>query len=443
MEELISGVEDRAVASYLREVLACYGAGAYRACIVLTHIALFDGLRLKIMALAPVNKIAKAVSEEIEQIAEAQKPFETQLIHKLKAAKIVTELEATLLEKLNDHRNKAAHPSGHVVTAEEARYVFSEAITKFLNRPIRQTSYIVDKILSRISDKNFFPSRTVTDMKALVAVELLNLDASAMPFLLKRLIEAREGSDKDATISSEGFLLALASKRDEKVRGLLVKYLVDPRSSHLENAEFFSVLVAADPQILSGLGAAAEQRMKSLMLTNAKAVGTTGPFAHLRSPLQVLGSAVGLLGESFMVEKYPEFVYWVIDQVPYSPDFVSCLKDSSKLRERLFGKYVARASSADFSTANNFAGVLASLDEPLDTWITEEQAFELVASVARAAQYGAYTPSALVRDAFASIPRLRAKAKSLAIQNIVTADELCDRLGLLEGGTEFLNQHLQ
>jgi len=79
-------VGDKDVANYLREALACYGAGAYRACIVLTHIALFDGIRRKVNALAPVNKICKSVSDEIEPLAAAQKVFEVPLIQKLKGA---------------------------------------------------------------------------------------------------------------------------------------------------------------------------------------------------------------------------------------------------------------------------------------------------------------------------------------------------------------------
>jgi hypothetical protein len=76
MEELIATVPEKDIASYLREAMVCYGAGAYRGCIVLTHIALFEGLRQKLLALAPVNSAAKAVSVIIEPLAASQKVFE-------------------------------------------------------------------------------------------------------------------------------------------------------------------------------------------------------------------------------------------------------------------------------------------------------------------------------------------------------------------------------
>ena len=247
MEELIATVGDRDVANYLREALACYGTGAHRACIVLTHIALFDGLRRKVKALAPVNAVAKGVSDEIEPLAAAQKVFETPLIHKLKGAAIITKLEAELLEQLNNQRNKAAHPSGHDVTAEEARYVFSEAIQKFLSQPIRETSYVVDQVIGKIADLNFFPSAMLNDMEAVVDQEIANLDKMAMSFLIAKLIQAREGADDAAASNASNFLLVLASKRDPDIRALVIKKLIDPKSSIDTNAQFFSMLATTDP----------------------------------------------------------------------------------------------------------------------------------------------------------------------------------------------------
>lgn len=59
MEELITIVPERETADYLRQAFVCYGAGAYRARIVLTHIALFEGLRAKLHAVTPVKKAAR------------------------------------------------------------------------------------------------------------------------------------------------------------------------------------------------------------------------------------------------------------------------------------------------------------------------------------------------------------------------------------------------
>jgi hypothetical protein len=307
MEELVAMVGDKDVANYLREALACYGAGAYRACIVLTHIALFDGIRRKVNALAPVNKIAKSVSDEIEPLAAAQKVFEVPLIQKLKGAAIFNQLEAQLLEQLNNQRNKAAHPSGHFVMAEEARFVFSEAIQKFLSQPIRQTSYVVDQIMGKIADKNFFPSPRLNDMEAVVNQEIANLDKMAMPFLISKLVEAREGAEAAAVTNASNFLLALTSKRDSDIRPLIVEKLINPKSSVLENAEFFSMLATCDPEILTALEAATKLRYKALLLRNAQTVDASGPYQELRNPAHVLGACLKVIGEAFMQREMKEF----------------------------------------------------------------------------------------------------------------------------------------
>ena len=69
MEELLGRVSNPEINSYLREAFVCYGAGAYRACIVLTANALFEDLRQKTKAVASINADAKAISAEIEKLA--------------------------------------------------------------------------------------------------------------------------------------------------------------------------------------------------------------------------------------------------------------------------------------------------------------------------------------------------------------------------------------
>lgn len=90
MEELISRVPEKDTANYLREAFVCYGASAYRGCIVLTHIALFEGLRRKLQAVATVNIKAKEVLRVIEPLASAQKVFESKLIEVMKAGGVIT-----------------------------------------------------------------------------------------------------------------------------------------------------------------------------------------------------------------------------------------------------------------------------------------------------------------------------------------------------------------
>ncbi len=69
MEELLGRISNRAMVGYMREASTCYAAGAYRGCIVLSYIALFDDLRAKLDHLAKVSKTAQKVHKEVEKRA--------------------------------------------------------------------------------------------------------------------------------------------------------------------------------------------------------------------------------------------------------------------------------------------------------------------------------------------------------------------------------------
>jgi hypothetical protein len=346
--------------------LQCYGAGAYRGCIVLSHIALFDGLRAKIKAIAPVNSVAKAVSDAIEPLAEAQQVFELPLIQKLKTAGILTTLEAQTLEQLNKQRNKAAHPSGHVPTAEEARYVFSEAIQKFLSQPIRQTSYVVKQVTAKISDPNFFPSSIVNDMKAVVEQEIETLDPSAFPFLVSELSDALASSNAQAVSNSRNFLLVLASRQDPGVREQLIKKVIDPKCSQDANAEFFTMLIYQDPRLLADVGQGTLLRLRNLLAKNMeKNAITVVPYVQLRNPAHVLVAILSALGEDVVYDKVKDFAEAVAAVGPPIPPFIAGVAKYPKTFGAVFEKFVEKASSGDFNTANAFAGSLPSLDDEL------------------------------------------------------------------------------
>ena len=390
MEELVGQVEDRDVAAFLKEALACYGTGANRACVVLTNLALFDSLRRKVKALSPVNAVAKTVSDEIEPLATAQKVFETPLIHTLKAAGIITELEAQILKQLNDMRNKAAHPSGHIVTAEEARFVFAEAITKFISQPIRETSYVVNAVIGKLGNQNFFPSSSVLDMVAVINQELVNLSPAAKPFLISRLNRSLDASDATTAENARQFLLALVTRQNESDRPLLIRSFLNDRSSDDKFAELISMMIASDPTLLSNLEPGTKLRIKKLLMLNAETVGVREPYQHIRHPAHILGACVEELGEVFVLAELQELSIWVLDRVPYAPEFVSALADAPNLFGRLLQNYVGRAGSSTYDVSNNFAAALPALDVSLAAVTTNDQAFRLLASVMKGSECGGY-----------------------------------------------------
>ncbi|WP_426039977.1 hypothetical protein [Brevundimonas sp. DC300-4] len=55
MEELLERVVGAEIKSFMKEALVCYGAGAHRACIVLSFIAVFEDLRQKVRIASGLN----------------------------------------------------------------------------------------------------------------------------------------------------------------------------------------------------------------------------------------------------------------------------------------------------------------------------------------------------------------------------------------------------
>jgi hypothetical protein len=424
MEELIETVPEKDIANYLREAMICYGASAYRGCIVLTHIALFEGLRQKLLALAPVNSAAKAVSAAIEPLAASQKVFELPLIHQMKGAAIITQLEADILEQLNKQRNKAAHPSGHTVTAEEARFVFSEAIQKFLSRPIRQTSVLVASVITKISGPNFFPSAMITDIDAVAQQETQNLDPAAMPQLIAKLVETAEDFDPVAARNASLFLVSLSGRHKPAIRDTIVKGFLDPKTTNDAHAQLVSMLICRDPSLLLSLSTATRMRVGSLLLKNANATGTTVPYGELRNPAHVLGSSVAALGDTFLTTYYKQFVDWVMDKAPYAPEFIGAIKASSTLTGDLLNRYLARASDSQWEQSNSFAAALPAMDPALAAALSDEDAFRMIAAVVRGADWNGFGPMELANGKFITVPVLKAKAVSFAAAKPAEAAEI-------------------
>ena len=64
MEELVATIPSVQIRDYMREAMNCYMAGAYRGCIVLAYIALFDDVLAKLGELGKVNSVAKTIFTE-------------------------------------------------------------------------------------------------------------------------------------------------------------------------------------------------------------------------------------------------------------------------------------------------------------------------------------------------------------------------------------------
>ncbi len=178
LDELILRCRDERARSYIREAVACYRAGANRAAIVATWIAVvFDFLhKLGELDLSG-DKNAKKKIQEFEAIQAGGESklkealeFERDILKvAMDEFELFTHLEKEDLERLQKDRNRCAHPSMQSLddpyqpTAELARTHIRNAVEILLQRePVQGKA-----ALQRISDEvksDYFP-KTVKEAK--------------------------------------------------------------------------------------------------------------------------------------------------------------------------------------------------------------------------------------------------------------------------------------
>ena len=210
MEELLARIPGADIRDYMREAMSCYMAGAYRGALVLSYIALFDDLLAKLGELGNVNSAAKLIFTEATKKKADQDVYESYLIDQLTSKSLISGLDSSFLTTLRTLRNKSAHPSGHKPSPEEARFVFFEAIDRFLSKPILSTTQLVDELFARLKNSNFFPSTTISDIRNVVRDEIANLHDEAMPQLVAKMTSAVTSADASIKKNSSYFLIGLS-----------------------------------------------------------------------------------------------------------------------------------------------------------------------------------------------------------------------------------------
>lgn len=196
LDELVLKCRDEKAKSYIREAVACYKAGAFRSSIVSTWIAVsFDIIdKYKELALAGdvdadgvIKSFEKArVSNDIV----ASLKFERDLLSTARDKfQLISYVEFTDLDRLQQDRNRCAHPSMTVESeifnppAELARVHIRSAVEYLLQYPPAQGKYALGLLL-KLVDSGYFP----TDLpKAVVALTNSPL-YKARPTLVRNFI---------------------------------------------------------------------------------------------------------------------------------------------------------------------------------------------------------------------------------------------------------------
>ena len=407
MEELISSIEDNQIKDYMKEAMSCYMANAYRACIVLTYLALFDDIVKKLGELGRVNKKAKKIHDDAQNEINEQDVYENFLIDQLSSNSLLPRLDTNFLDIIRRLRNKSAHPSGHSASAEEARFVFYESINRFLSKPILTTTQLVDNILARLDDQYLFPSENITKISTIVKKETSNLHNETYPYLINKLLDKYMSSSTQIKKNSSLFLIGLSYLKNHESSSSIIKYVIDSKCSDSKFSNLILRLISANGSLISNIEAATYDRLKSIISDKVKSLKLSDDDSKFSHPSTVLSSILQGCDEDLLISQFEEQLIQLFQKNIFSVSFISHMSGHEKVIELYLKEAYKKASSENFDTANNFSKNISGVEKYLSKSLTGEQAFKLIISIYQAAEYGAWQAESLKNSEFSSIPKIR------------------------------------
>lgn len=443
MEELLASIESTSIRDYMREAMNCYMAAAYRGCIVLSYIALFDDLLAKLGELGKVNKPAKKIFDEASKKKSDQDVFESYLIDQLGTTNLLSGLDTAFLNTLRVLRNKSAHPSGHKPSSEEARFIFFEVVSRFLSRAILSTTRLVDELVARLSNGNFFPNALNSDIKVVVEEELTSLHVEAIPQLVAKMTNSVISSDTTVSKNADFFLTGLAALDRPEINKEIQAKVLQAKSDDPQYAQMVLCLLSSNGKLIAGVSKTCLSRVKQVISDQIDTVKASVSETRFSHPTAVFVSLAQQLDDDNLISKFETEITKLFEKRPYSEYLLSALSDHPKTFELYFSCILENAGSSTFDTANAFAHAVEKLDKRLANLMSDQHALSIIVAILKAADWGAFGSQGLRNTKFSAIPRIRDKAITYASSNKAAARALLkDKLSIDMKIVDFMAESL-
>lgn len=409
MEELLATIKPPLIQDYMREAMNCYMASAYRGCIVLSYIALFDDIYDKLGELAKVNQTARTLYAEVTKKKKDQEVFEKYLIDQLKSKSLMSALDGTFLDTLKTLRNKSAHPSGHKPSPEEARFIFFEVINRFLSKPILSTIQLVDNLISRLVNNNFFTSDDIGSIESIVKEELTLLHDEAIPYLVEKLSDGLLSTDGNIIKNARFFLLGLAKLDNPQTLQAIKQILIQGKADDEKYAEIILSLIAVNAKCISNISGTCNDRIKRIITDILNDYNTYPRQEDLSHPLNVFASLVNHLDDTLLLNQFNDQLILLTDRYCCSPMLINLFDNHPMTFQLYFETVIKNAGSTSFNISNSMAKFLIVNEEIFSRKIDTQQALKLILAIDKAATRGS-TFSEKVRDNnYNRIPNIKQK----------------------------------
>lgn len=414
MEEMLNKILDSTRKDYMREALSCHHVGANRACIVLSVIAMVDDLYEKVKALSTINRDANSILQDIDAKKAAQQTFEQDLIDQLCSKGLLSKLDATISTQLKTLRHKAAHPSGHIASAEEARYVFSAVIDNILSKELKHTMQLVDDIISTLaSNGNYFPEYRIERTSYIASEAILHLHQDAYAPLIKKLLE-KAIIEKHS--NSFVFIISLRDYDNE----IFQKKLAQEVIKYASNDESFLLLpyfFTEKNRLLETLKDESTTLSRvnrlCLKLQNSDDL-TIYPRVMYSAKNKFFLRNASLINELNLFTIFETSLLNYIEKYKY--DIEIEIWNIPQVKDTLLNLYNDELKSNSYSTGNFIAnklkdGILNEIN------ISPEEAFKICESLEFGSNNGSFTCSGIVSNFYNNIPNIKARAKEYIVAN--------------------------
>ncbi|MGL0954124.1 hypothetical protein ABMX86_05030 [Vibrio vulnificus] len=409
LEELVSKIRNPLIKDYMKEAMSCYFSGAYRGCIVMSYISLFDDLIEKLGAIKDVNADAKSIFVDVEKRKREQDVFENYLLEQLASKSLISELDSTTINLIRERRNKSAHPSGHHPSAEEARYIFFEVVDKFLSKDVLGTKHIVDELLLRLSNQNLFVSTTITDTKTVVQHEIEKIHPEAYPYLVIKVFNEFKNSEDVVRKNASFFLDGLAALDIEELNSNIVSRVIEKSLDDDSLSSKCLCLISSNPKLLLLITGVHKSRYDAIMNKSIEGMHFGQVSTGLSHPSVIIRRIIDSLGITWVKESYPNYLEAMVQKLPLRKGVIELAAQDDELKSALVDKVCAIAGSYSFDTANHFIDRFHDVEETFTNIVAGGDCLRLVYEITSAASNGAWRSEEVVASKFEPFALLRSR----------------------------------
>ena len=400
LEELLESIYDPEMRVFMKEALGCYSVGAYRGTIVLSCMAMCDDLARKIKKISTFNKQARDLHKNVEKKRNDLEVFESYLLDQLASNNLISKLDSSILQQIRDKRNKAAHPSGHSPTAEEARYIFRTVVDLVLSRKGLDDKHPADLILNRIDHDLFFPLKNIEKVNEVVADELAAVSDTAYEYLVAKLTSYF--TDQKKIRNAELFMLGMLCFSE--TAELAVYKFIKPRVSDPNLGDFTIRVFSARPKLLNLADSTTRDRFIALLENSCSQLYQN--TLYIDRPYEFFKSYIEEVEPVSTNSELLRIATTYIKERIYEEEVLSLAIIDPKLRGIFISELIQNAGAWNFHIANRAVRYLTQNTE-IHKYFEVTESLLLFKEILKSAGYGATASKEIVAKSFTDLEVMR------------------------------------